>query len=133
MSKKLKIAYIIVFSGWVIYLLTMKIYDMYDKREPLELIEASSENKEWEISVTYDKSIFSKKDKNVHIIIEGKNRSFGFVTTVKSKKRELTKENYRLEINDDFVRLELIDEGKQRGQVYSFYTEDYKDDFEKEK
>lgn len=133
MSKRIKIAYIIILSGWAIYLLSMKIHDMHEKREPAKLIEAYSENKGWKISVTYDEPIIFRKDKNVHIIIKGNNRSFGFITTVESNKRELTDENYSLEINDDFVRLELIDEGKQRGQVYCFYTEDYKDDFDKEK
>ena len=125
MSKRLKVTYTIVISIWLICIFIMWASNKYEDRKPEKLVEVYSENKEWKVTVVYDKPLLFQSEKNVHLVVN--DRYHMFSTTVKSKNRKLTKDNYRLEVTNEFIRLELIDDGNKTGKVYCTYYEDFKD------
>ena len=57
MSKRLKITYTIVISIWLICIFIMWASNKYEDRKPEKLVEVYSENKEWKVTVVYDKPL----------------------------------------------------------------------------
>lgn len=47
----------------------MWAYSEYEDRKPEKLAEVYSENKEWKVTIVYDKPLFFQSKKKVHLVI----------------------------------------------------------------